>query len=94
MSVHRSLLSKSRLKRHRNVLTRAERVARLQEEEKFQEGDSVFGLPKVKTVRPKRAPKAKKAEKPAEIEVEAGAEATAEAAPEATATEAEAGEKK
>ena len=86
MSVHRSLLSKSRLKRHRNVLTRAERVARLQEEDKFQEGDSVFCLPKVKVMRPKRAPKAKKVEKPTE--------AATGTAPEAGAAEAEAAEKK
>ncbi len=47
MSVDRSLKLKGALVRHRNVLTRAERVARLKEEERWQEGDSPFGLPKV-----------------------------------------------
>lgn len=74
MSLHRSLVSKSALKRHRNVLTRAERVKKLLEEEAWQEGRSVFGLPKVRIRRVKAGGKQKKAEKPA-----AGAEAKAEA---------------
>lgn len=47
MSVDRSLKLKGTLVRHHNVLTRAERVERLKEEERWQEGDSLFGLPKV-----------------------------------------------
>lgn len=47
MSVDRSLKIKSALSRHRNVLTRAERIALLQEEERWSETDSVLGLPKV-----------------------------------------------
>jgi len=47
MSVDRSLKLKGALVRHRNVLTRAERVERLKEEERWQEGDSLFSLPKV-----------------------------------------------
>ena len=43
----RSLKSASSLVRHRNVLTRPERLAKLQEEEKWDESKSVFGLPKV-----------------------------------------------
>jgi small basic protein (TIGR04137 family) len=43
----RSLKSASALVRHRNVLTRAERMARLQDEEKWAPGRSIFGLPKV-----------------------------------------------
>jgi len=50
MSIHKSLKSKDRLVRKRNVLTRSERVARLSAEGKWsEEGDSVFGLPKVKS---------------------------------------------
>jgi small basic protein (TIGR04137 family) len=47
MSVDRSLKIKGALSRHRNVLTRAERIERLKEEEKWNEGDSLLGLPKV-----------------------------------------------
>ena len=49
MSLDKSLKSKSALVRKRNVLTRAERIERLEEEEKWTGGqDSTFGLPKVK----------------------------------------------
>ena len=47
MSADPSLKRKSALVRHRNVLNRAERIERLKEEERWQEGDSLFGLPKV-----------------------------------------------
>ncbi len=47
MSIDRSLKLKGALVRHRNVLTRAERLKRLKEEEKWEEGKSVFGLCKV-----------------------------------------------
>jgi len=47
MSIDRSLKSASSLVRHRNVLTRAERLDQLKEEEKWDESKSVFGLPKV-----------------------------------------------
>src|SRR5437588_2977714 len=47
MSLDRSLKSASALVRHRNVLTRDERILKLKELEKWQEGRSVFGLPKV-----------------------------------------------
>ena len=47
MSVDRSLKVKNALLRHRNVLTRAERVDILKDEERWDEGDSLLGLPKV-----------------------------------------------
>jgi small basic protein (TIGR04137 family) len=47
MSIDRSLKTKSALSRHRNVLSRAERVELLKEDEKWFDGDSVTGLPKV-----------------------------------------------
>jgi small basic protein (TIGR04137 family) len=47
MSIDRSLKIKGALVRHRNVLTRAERLKRLAEEEKWEDGKSVFGLCKV-----------------------------------------------
>lgn len=47
MSLDPSLRSASSLTRHRNVLTRAERLDQLKEEEKWNETKSPFGLPKV-----------------------------------------------
>jgi small basic protein (TIGR04137 family) len=47
MSLDPSLKSASSLTRHRNVLTRAERLDQLKEQEKWTEGKSPFGLPKV-----------------------------------------------
>ena len=65
MSVDRSLKIKGMLSRHRNVLSRAERVETLKEEEKWQEGDSVLGLAKV-AHRKSRAGKKAAEEKAAE----------------------------
>ena len=47
MSIDRSLKITGSLSRHRNVLSRAERIEKLTEEERWQEGDAVTGLPKV-----------------------------------------------
>lgn len=47
MSVDRSLKVKGALSRHRNVLSRAERIENLKGEERWAEGDAVTGLPKV-----------------------------------------------
>ena len=49
MSIHQSLKLKNTLARQRSVLTRWERIVKLQEEERWQVGDSVMGLPKVRT---------------------------------------------
>lgn len=49
MSLHKSLKRKDTLVRRRNVLSRGERIQRLKEDERWEEGKaSVFGLPKVK----------------------------------------------
>jgi len=49
MSLHKSLRSHSKLARERNVLTRAERIVRLERDGKFERGkNSVFGLPKTR----------------------------------------------
>jgi small basic protein (TIGR04137 family) len=80
MSVDRSLKIKGALIRHRNVLSRAERIQVLEEEQRWSQEDSVFGLPKV-AHRKSHAGKKAKEEKPAEgITPEAEA-AEAEAAP-------------
>jgi len=47
MSIDRSLKIKDALSRHRNVLTRAERIKKLKEEERWSDGDPLLGLPKV-----------------------------------------------
>jgi len=47
MSIDRSLKVRGALERHRNVLSRAERIEQLKEEERWTDGDSLLGLPKV-----------------------------------------------
>ncbi|MHC4212361.1 MAG: small basic protein [Planctomycetota bacterium] len=47
MSIDRSLKVKGALSRHRNVLSRAERIERLKDEERWEDDISVLGLPKV-----------------------------------------------
>ena len=47
MSIDRSLKIRGALARHRNVLTRAERIEQLKNQERWSEGDAVFALPKV-----------------------------------------------
>ena len=78
MSLHRSLRRKDALVRRRNVLTRTERIDRLQKEEKWEDGRSVLGLPKVKlVVATSPAKAAKEAAKAEEAEAAEGAETTA-----------------
>jgi small basic protein (TIGR04137 family) len=47
MSIDPSLKIKGALSRHRNVLTRAERIDKLKDEDRWSEEDSLLGLPKV-----------------------------------------------
>lgn len=75
MSIDRSLKIKSALRRHRNVLTRAERIEQLKGEERWSEDDSLLGLPKVAHRKSHVGRKA--AEK--EVAKEAAPEAAAEA---------------
>lgn len=63
MSIHPSFGSSSKLKQARSVLKRIERIKYLKDKKMWKEGDSVFGLPKIKTIRikvkkekPKEAP--------------------------------------
>ena len=71
MSIDRSLRVKSALERHRNVLSRAERVEQLKKDEKWADDDSVFGLPKV-AHRKSHAGKKEKVEGEAVAGAEAG----------------------
>jgi small basic protein (TIGR04137 family) len=47
MSIDRSLKVRGALTRHRNVLSRAERIEVLKDEERWSDDSSVLGLPKV-----------------------------------------------
>ncbi len=64
MSIDKSLRRKNQLQRARNVLTRGERIKTLQNEERWPDGRSPYGLPKVKVVKlvVKKAKKAKEEE--------------------------------
>lgn len=79
MSLDRSLKSKASLSRHRNVLSRAERLSRLKDEERWKDGTSVYGLPKV-AHRKLNVGKKPKAEKAAEGDAAAAAPGAAPAA--------------
>jgi small basic protein (TIGR04137 family) len=85
MSIDRTLKIKGALSRHRNVLSRAERIEKLKDEERWSEDQSVFGLPKVAHRKSHAGKKAKEAPaKEAATEAVAGAET-----PEAKETKAE-----
>ncbi len=60
MSIDKSLVSKGKLVRHRSVLTRTERIQHLTDEGLWDEKKSVYGLPKVKTIKAKKKVKAAK----------------------------------
>jgi small basic protein (TIGR04137 family) len=83
MSIDRTLKIKGALSRHRNVLTRAERIEKLQDEERWSEEQSVLGLPKVAHRRSHAGRKIKEApEKAAEGEIAAAAATPAAKTPE------------
>jgi len=51
MSLHRSFAGGGGLQKHRNVLTRAERLERLKKEGRWDESKGVFNLPKVRNIK-------------------------------------------
>jgi len=75
MTMDKSLRMRRGMVRSRSVLTRGERIARLQQSDKWTEASSPLGLPKVRVY--KLAMKKKKKKK----EEEEGAAAGGEAAP-------------
>jgi len=90
MSIHPSLIISEKDKMARSVLKRTERIRQMQEKGKWKEGDSVYGLPKIKALRIKiKKEKAAKAETTTEAGAPAAAaapgakDATAKAAPKA-----------
>jgi small basic protein (TIGR04137 family) len=64
MTIDKSLKVRMGAIRNRNVLTRAERIGKLVELERWTEGDPVLGLPKTRVVKIslKKKKKTKKAE--------------------------------
>jgi small basic protein (TIGR04137 family) len=75
MTIDKSLKVRRGATSSRSVLTRAERLDRLKETERWKEGDSPLGLPKVRVRKLAMKKKKKKAK-----EGEEGAEGTAAAA--------------
>ncbi|MDP1853866.1 MAG: small basic protein [Candidatus Omnitrophota bacterium] len=51
MSLHPSLKSLGKTRKQRTVLKRIERIKYLMDKNLWKEGDSVVGLPKIKTIR-------------------------------------------
>jgi small basic protein (TIGR04137 family) len=86
MSIHKSLKLKNTLVRQRSVLSRWERILKLQDADRWKEGDRVLGLPKVRTKFKVRARKTEKKETAA-----AAAPGAAAAAPAAGAKPAAGG---
>jgi small basic protein (TIGR04137 family) len=80
MTMDISLRVRAGMTRARSVLTRDERIKRLKDAERWTEGDSPFGLPKVRVYKLAMKKKKKKAK-----EEEEGADAGAAAAPAAAA---------
>jgi small basic protein (TIGR04137 family) len=88
MSIDKSLRRKNSLARARNVLTRGERIKVMQDEERWPEERSPFGLPKTKVIKIviKKVKKVKE-EEAAPEEGEAAAAAAAPAAEKKSAAE-------
>ncbi|MEP3481555.1 MAG: small basic protein [Fuerstiella sp.] len=68
MSIDKSLKKPSGVIRTRNVLKRGERILILQDQERFKEGDSPLGLPKVRVARVAAGKKKKEKKKDEEAE--------------------------
>ena len=79
MSIDKSLRRKNSLQRARNVLKRSERIKTLMDQERWTDGRSPYGLPKVKVVKIIVKKAKKKEEKAAEGEAAEGAAAPAAA---------------
>jgi small basic protein (TIGR04137 family) len=78
MTIDKSLKVRRGATRNRSVLTRVERIARLSQTERWKEGDSPLGLPKVRV---RKLTMKKKKKKKDEEEGAAAAEGGAAAAP-------------
>jgi small basic protein (TIGR04137 family) len=100
MSIHPSLTISEKDKKVRSVLKRSERIKQMQEKSNWKQGDSVYGLPKLKSLRIKiKKEKVEKAESAtgeagATAPAAAGAKEAAKAAPKAAAKAAPKGQEK
>ena len=75
MSIHRSFRSANRLEKHRNVLTRAERIQKLEPMNRWNEDeDSVFNLVKVRNIKVKGKKKSKEKDEEESLEIESSEE--------------------
>lgn len=66
MTMDKSLRVRRGMVRSRSVLTRAERLARLQEADRWEQGDSPLGLPKVRVYKLSMKKKKKRKEEEGE----------------------------
>jgi len=96
MSIHPSLKLSEKDKKSRSVLKRTERLRMMTEKGQWKEGDDVYGLPKIKTVRIKikKEKTAEKAETAAIAEGAIGATASTKGQSPAKETTAKTQEKK
>jgi small basic protein (TIGR04137 family) len=67
MSIHKSLATAGNLRRHRNVLTRSERLEVMKKEGRWKEGESIFNLPKMRNIMAKAKKKEKEADAAAPV---------------------------
>lgn len=95
MSIHPSLNISDKDKKSRSVLKRTERIRMMMDKGQWKEGDKVYGLPKIKSLRIKI--KKEKVEKAADAAAADGAAAgpsETKSAPAAKGAAGKAGEKK
>jgi small basic protein (TIGR04137 family) len=88
MTIDKSLKVRRGATRNRSVLTRVERLARLKEADRWKEGDSPLGLPKVRVGKLTMKKKKKKKEEEGATAEGAAPAAAAGAAPAAPAAKA------
>jgi small basic protein (TIGR04137 family) len=77
MTMDKSLQLRAGLARSRSVLTRGERIARLQSSDRWKDGQSPFGLPKVRVYKISMKKKKKRKEEEGEGAAAEGAAAPA-----------------
>ena len=78
MTIDKSLKIRRGMSSNRSVLTRAERLEKLKEADRWQEGDSPFGLPKVRVRKLQMKKKKKKVEEVSGEEEDSGEAASSE----------------
>lgn len=95
MTIDKTLKVKAGAIKNRNVLTRAERIAKLLEADRWKEGDKVLGLPKVRVqklaLKKKKKAKAEEGAEGAAAPAAGGAAAAPAAKPAAGAAKPAAG---